>query len=418
MHTKHEGRLAPSSSPARPWLVVALCFAFNFIGRGVGDTFMVFLLPLGAEFGWPRSHMTSVYSALMVVSGLAAPLAGLVFERFGPRVLYASGLALIGLGYGLAGQASALWHFYVCIGLLGGIGASALGVVPSSALVSRWFEQRLSTAISLVYAGYGCGTLVIVPLVQMLIGGPGWRSAYHWIGGTALVLLPLSLLLPWGVIRAGRVPERQATRVSQAATLQALRHALRDRRFWLMVQVMFFTAVGVFIIIVQSVAYFVDVGYTPLQAAGAFGTAGLLSVLGVSAIGWLADRFGYRRAATLSFGGTLCGMAVLLWMSFDSAHGLLAVYLLLFGLSQGARGPLVASLNARFFPGTGQAAIYGAVYTCLSIGSGLGALLAGVLHDLTGGYRASFLLAMVCILLAAAPFWYSDVLKAAARPAA
>lgn len=419
----HEAdRVLPSA--ALPVLVLGLCFAFNFISRGVGDTYMVFLLPLGSEFGWHRSQMTSVYSALMVVGGLASPLSGLVFERWGPRVLYAGGLALLGLGYGLAGQARALWQFYLCIGLLGGLGASAVGMVPAAALISRWFDRRMSTAIGLAYAGFGCGALLMVPLAQTLIDGRGWREAYHVIGGTLLVLLPLSLVLPWGRIRAGRAaaPTAASSAASPAArhtgpTLPGpLRAALGERRFWLLVQVMFFTAVGMYLIIVQSVAYLVDIGFTPLQAAGAFGSAGMLSVIGVSAVGWLADRYGHKRAATVTFCGTFLGTVVLFAMSFQSSHWLLGAYVLLFGLCQGARGPVVASLSARLFPGPGQAAIYGAIYACMSVGSGLGALLSGVLHDLSGGYRASFVLSMACVLAAAAPFWTSRLLIPAERP--
>ena len=77
MH-KNSGDAASAASPrGLAILVLLLCFGFNFIGRGVADTYMVFLLPLGAEFGWHRSQMTSVYSLLMVVSGLASPLAGM-----------------------------------------------------------------------------------------------------------------------------------------------------------------------------------------------------------------------------------------------------------------------------------------------------------------------------------------------------
>ncbi len=416
MH-KNEGGLARATpSIAMPALVLALCFAFNFIGRGVGDTYMVFLLPLGSEFGWHRSQMTSVYSALMVVSGLASPLAGIVFERWGPRVLYAGGLALLGAGYFLAGQANTLWQFYLCIGVLGGLGASAVGMVPAAALLSRWFERRMSTAIGLAYAGFGCGALLMVPLAQTLIDAHGWREAYQRIGGALLVLLPLSLALPWRRIRAGLArtppPQLRSTTLMPAP----LRAALVDRRFWLLVQVMFFTATGMYLIIVQSVAYLVDIGFTPLQAAGAFGSAGMLSVLGVSGAGWLADRFGHKRAATVSFSGTFLGTVVLFLMSFQTPHWLLGAYVLLFGLCQGARGPVVASLSARLFPGPGQAAIYGAIYACMSVGSGLGALLSGALHDLTGGYRASFLLSMACVFIAAAPFWTSRILIPAERP--
>jgi len=419
MH-KNKGSAAGATSPlALPLLVLALCFFFNFVGRGVGDTYMVFLLPLGAEFGWHRSQMTSIYSALMVISGLAAPLAGIVFERWGPRVLYATGLGLMGTGYSLAGQSQQLWQFYVCIGFLGGLGASAVGMVPAAALISRWFQRRMSTAIGLAYAGFGCGSLLIVPLAQTLIDGQGWRDAYHLIGGALLVLLPLSLVLPWRTLRAGRAPTTapHAAMRRGAAGAGPLRAALGQRRFWLLVQVMFFTAAGMYLIIVQSVAYLVDVGFTPLQAAGAFGSAGMLSVVGVSAAGWLADRYGHKPAATVSFTGTFLGIAVLYAMSYQSTHWLLVAYVLLFGICQGARGPVIASLSARLFPGPGQATIYGAIYACMSVGSGIGALLSGVLHDLTGGYRATFVLSMACVVFAAAPFWTSNALIPAERPA-
>ena len=183
----------PGRSPAAMAVgVLALCFAFNFVGRGVGDTYMVFLLPLEKEFGWHRSQMTAIYSTLMIVSGLAAPLGGMVFERWGPRVLYAGGLALLGIGYFLAGKVDALWQLALCIGVLGGLGIAAIGMVPAAALISRWFERRMSTAIGLAYAGFGCGSLLLVPLAQALIDAHGWRTAYQAIGAALLALLPIA----------------------------------------------------------------------------------------------------------------------------------------------------------------------------------------------------------------------------------
>ena len=305
---------------------------------------------------------------------------------------------------------TSLWQFYVCISLLGGLGVAAIGMVPAAALISRWFERRLSTAIGIAYAGFGCGSLLIVPLAQTLIDADGWRHAYEVIGATLLVA---PAALAGGAV--ANDPRRPAARSScRAARVAAgagpVRAALRDRTFWRLVQVMFFTAVGMYLIIVQSVAYLVDVGYTPLQAATAFGAAGALSVVGVSSSGWLADRFGHRRAATVSFIGTFLGISLLLAMSFGASLAMLVAYVLLFGICQGARGPLAAGLSARLFSGPGQATIYGVIFACMSVGSGIGSLLAGALHDLTGGYRAGFVLSMVCVLLAALPFWTTDAL--------
>src|SRR3546814_11748591 len=46
---------------------------------------------------------------------------------------------------------------------------------------------------------------------------------------------------------------------------------LRRRPFWALFLVFFLTAIAVFSVSLQSVAYLVEQGFSPLQAAGAFG---------------------------------------------------------------------------------------------------------------------------------------------------
>ncbi len=64
-------------------LVLFICFAFNMAGRGIADTYVAFLLPLEAEFGWSRSGISSVYSIYMLANGLSAPFVGILFDRWG-----------------------------------------------------------------------------------------------------------------------------------------------------------------------------------------------------------------------------------------------------------------------------------------------------------------------------------------------
>jgi MFS family permease len=398
-------REAAVVTPGRAAGVLALCFFFNMVSRGVGDTYLVFLLPLQQQFGWARAEITGIYSMLMLVTGLASPLAGWVFERYGPRVLYAGGVGLLAAGYLIASEARELWHLHVGVGLLGGLGSGAVGMVPAAALLSWWCSARLSTAIGIAYAGFGCGTLVMVPLAQALIEASGWRATYLSIGIGLLAIGVLALLLPWRAITAAR---GSAAPRDGEKTTSPLRAAVVQPRFWLLVQVMFFTALGMYLVLPQSVAYLIDVGFTPLQSATAVGAAGMLSVVGVASSGWMSDRFSHRKAATTSFIGTAIGIGMLFALTYVASYWLLAGYVLLFGVCQGARGPVVASLSAKLFSGRGQSTVYGAIYALMSVGIGLGALLSGALHDWTGGYRAGFLLALACLALAAAPFWLSQ----------
>ncbi len=392
-------------------IVLALCFVFNMLGRGMGDSYIVFLLPLGNDFGWSRSEVSSVYSIYLIVVGLSAPVTGWMFDRFGPRVVYALGFASLGAGYFLAGGLTQLWQFQLCVGVLGGIGVSALGMVSASSLIRRWFRGNMSTAIAVAYAGFGLGEMLIVPLAQYLIGAQGWRETYRVLGGALMVFLPFVVVLPWRAFAAGNADyQTQERSLSAEKPASSLLRALRTPGYWLLVQVFVFTALGMYTVVVQMVAYFVDIGFAPLQAASAFGAAGMLSVLGMIATGWFCDRIGYRAAATASFVSTFLGIGLLLALSYRASGELLVAWVLVFGIAQGARGPIIASLAARLFPGPGFATIYGTIFACMSVGSGLGSWISGALHDLTGGYRASFLFSMACIVLAAAPFWTSRTL--------
>jgi MFS family permease len=396
-----------------PALVLLLAFACNMLGRGVGDTFIVFLLPLSDTFGWTRAQVSSVYSIYLVVTGLAAPATGFLLDRWGPRLVYPVGLALLGAGCLLAGHLTQLWQFQACIGILNGVGVSMLGMVPASMLISRWFRERMSTAMGVAYAGFGTGTLVIVPLAQYLIESHGWRETYRWMGVALLVLLPLLLLVPWRRLAAG--PAKPAAR--KAGPLDETRawqvgSAMRTRAYWQLVQVFAFTALAMYAMLAQIVAYLVEVGLKPLEAATAFGAQGLLSVAGMMASGWSSDRFGFRATATASFVSTFIGIGFLLLLSVHPAAWLVVPFVLFFGISQGARGPIVSSITARLFRGPTFATINGTIFACMSVGGAVGSWTSGVLYDLTGGYRASFVFSMVCVVFAVAPFWTARPLAA------
>ena len=378
------------------------------LGRGVGDTYTVFLKPIEHDFGWSRSQLTSVYSVYLLVNGCIAPLVGLAFDRVGPRWVYATGLAALGLAFALAGALQNLWHFYLLVGAMVGVGVSMTGMVPASALLARWYRERLSTAIGIAYSAFGVGTVLFVPLVQFLVGEYGWRQSYHILGWILIALAPLVVLaIPWQRFAAGGARHG----VQKADEGWTLRAALRSPVFWGLIQVFFCTAAGMFSIVVQLVAFFVEAGFSPLAAATAFGIVGLFSATSVMGSGLVAERFGYRQTVTASIAGTVTGMGLLVALTVAPTWLLLALFVPVFGFCMGVRGPIVSSVSARYFAGARVATIYGIVYASNAVGAALGAFAGGLLHDLTGGYRAGLGMAIVLMLLAAMPFWVVPTLR-------
>jgi MFS family permease len=392
--------------------VLAVCFLLNMFGRGMGDTYIVFIRPIEQDFGWSRSQLTSVYSVYLLVGGFTAPLVGLVLDRFGPRLVYATGMIFLGLSFTLAGWLENLWQFYLLVGGMIGIGVGFTGMVPASGLMTRWFRAKLSTALGIAFSAVGMGALVFVPLAQYLITQFDWRMAYRFMGGAVLVVGVLAaIFVPWNRFWRGN-PEYRIDPGSKAAMEGwTLRSASRTRMYWALVQVFFCTSMCMYTVTVQTVVYLVDVGFAPLSAATAFGFVGMLSVCSVAMSGFLSDRYGHRQTVTASFVGTGGGIVVLFAMTFFPYGILLGLYVLVFGLCQGMRGPIISSVATKYFAGPRVSTIYGTIYATNAVGAAIGALAGGVLHDLSGGYRAGFLFALVVMGFAVAPFWRVQALR-------
>jgi MFS family permease len=396
------------------FLVLAVCVVMTALSRGAGETFSVFLLPLSSHFGWERASVASVYSVYMVSIGLGSLLAGMTFDRFGARFNYLSGTLILAIAYSLAGRLEHLWQFYLVIGVCGGVGASMIGLVPTQSLLSRWYHKRLSTALSIGYASQGLGTLMLVPLVQVFIESAGWQQAYRYMGWIFIAIFLVVLFLPWRVISAGAADNPRKTQDGKVVGGMGLRQAVRTRAFWGFFGIFGATAVGIFGISLQSVAYLIDRGYSELEAAFAFGTVGMLSFVGMVLTGIAAEYWPKHIVASCSYTLSLFGIAALALMQVQVHPVLLFVYIAGLGLSSGARGPIITTLMAEFFAGKGLASIYGAANIGQGVGAALGAFVAGLLYDLTGNYNAGFLFCAGALVFGLLLFWVVPEIRNAA----
>jgi MFS family permease len=398
--------------------LVALTFAMNLIARGVPETFAVFLLPVQKGLSVSRADITLTYSVYMLAYGLSGPLAGQLIDRGGARLTYGLGLVCLGLGYVLAGFSTELWHYMLAVGLLGGLGAAALGMIAASALISRWFTSSIGAIMSLPYAAIGAGMLVLPPLTQVLLEAYDWRITHMVLGAGVLLALPLVMLLPLRRMTAGSEEWRslRGAAASGAAQRWTMAGALHTSAFWGLFLVYLSTAVASFSVMPHSVAYLVERGFNPLVAASAFGLAGMLSAIGILAVGWLSDRFGRRQTATLTYVSTITGIIALALVSVWPSLLLVYAFVLFFGLMQGARGPIIVALVARLFPG-GVGAVYGTLSLAQGVGAGLGSWISGFLYELTGSYNSSFVLAIASALVGLASFWLFRSLREERSPA-
>ena len=379
--------------------VVVLCFLLNTLARGCGETFAVFYGPLLDEFGWGRGATASLYSAFMVALGLAGPVIGALFDRYGGRAVYGGGLVAYGAGFLLASRMTELWHGWIGLGLLVGVGCAATGMTPATGIISRWFDRNMGFAISFAYSGFAFGSMLLAPLTGLMIERGGWRWTYAVLGWGLLALAVVVLLLPWARIGRG----------VRAAPMRR-RSLLPDRRvlgrmpFWGLFLVLFMTSLATYAVQVQVVVYLEEAGYDRLTATLVFGASSLLSVVGIVGAGWLSDRVGAPMVATIAYALSIGGILALLALGQGPNPLLLGVFLLGFGGAMGSRGPVVSTLTARLFEGQ-VGAVFGLVMIGLGLGGGFGAWASGWLYEATGDYRAGFGVAILACLVGTATFW-------------
>ena len=142
-----------------------------------------------------------------------------------------------------------------------------------------------------------------------------------------------------------------------------------------------------------------------VQAALSFGIAGMLNFVGMVLTGLAADKWPRHIVASVSYLLSFIAIFSLALMQLYPSIIFLILFILGFGLSAGARGPIITTLMAEIFAGKGLASIYGATNLGQGLGAAAGALLAGFLFDLTGGYNFGFLLCTIFTFLGAVLFW-------------
>jgi MFS family permease len=414
MDQKTASEISPTTAPtsARVALnVLALCFALSVLGRGLGESFTVFLKPISEDFGWDRAQIVSVYSLAALAGGLAAPLVGRLFDHSGPRAVYSLGLLSLGGAFLVAAYSQKLWQFQLSLGLCVGLGIAFIGNVPNSILLGRWFGPRLPTAMAIVYSANGAGVLIVLPASQILIEHVGWRGAYQIFGAAALLLLLPLLLFPWRLFSTGSphlAKSAAAESVDQGWTLLS---AIRHHAFWALFSTFFFTAIGMYAITAQVVAYLIDAGFPPLQAATAWGFSGVVLLFGMLGISWLDGIIGRRPSVLFSYAVSIFGIVMLWLLQWYPNYWLLTGFVVCFGSMIGSRGPLLTATAMKIFRGERIGTIYGTISIGAGLGSAFGSWGGGLIHDWTHSYNPLIAFSLVAVLMGMIPFLVVPALR-------
>ncbi len=368
---------------------------------------------------------TTLSTQLPFAAGLASFAGFMVFagrwqDKVGPRKVATLGGILLGIGYVLAFMVDAvaagdeiigtLW-LVVTYGVVGGAGIGFAYVCPIASLV-KWFPDKKGTITGIAVAGFGAGALVFGYVEQFLLAL--FKAPTELKIGNPFLILGVVYLLgvvigsqllrnpPVGWLPAGYTPPAKTADGKGIDFMPG--QMIRTSSFWVL-WIMFALAATAGLMTLGNVtkaAVEIDLDAAAV-AALILGVMSLLNAAGRIVWGGVSDRLGRENTMALMLSVLAAGMFVFAWMTLPTTSATwVAVMAIasLIGFCFGGNFALFPSATADFFGSKNVGKNYGVVFTAYGIAGIIGALVAGLMRDLTGSYSMAFVITGVLAVLA------------------
>lgn len=313
----------------------------------VNQTGVVIISPLvvdiGASFGVSESLAGQLRTVAALSSALLAPYIGILSERIGRKPIMLAGLAIIG-ATGLGSALAPTFWALVLIQFMAGVGVACLLSMGMAAVGDYFLPERRSWAMGMVTIGQPLAWVIGLPLIGVLADAFSWRWSFF---GVPFLFSLVGLAFVQRLPRPEIVVEPGETGTRDPRT--ALRQILSDRSAtsWVLIELCAYTGWA-------GTLTFLGVFYINRFGLSAGTASPLLALTALGFVGGslsahrLAGRFGQRQAILAS--AILSGVVLIGSMVFSWPLGLTVGLLILFGLSQGARGATSNALGLQQSP--------------------------------------------------------------------
>ncbi len=390
------------------WLIAASAVGIH-ISIGSVYAYSVMTNPVKDIFDVEGSVIKWAFKIAILLLGLSAAFLGRWVERVGPKrsgtaagLFYGIGI----LGSGLAVQLESLPLFYLCYGVIGGIGLGLGYITPVSTLV-KWFPDKRGLATGMAIMGFGFAALLFGPIMQALFDAVGVSTAFYILGAIYMVMILMSASYmekpPQGYLPKGFVPG-EGNRVKADMANISANEALRTTRFYYIWIMMFINiSCGIAVIAAASPMMQEKLDYSPMEAAAIVGLIGVFNGLGRILWSSLSDYFGRANTYILFFAFQILAFYFLPRISMELTF--LVILFLVITMYGGGFATLPAFLGDLF--GTKQlGAIHGMVLTAWALAGVVGPTIYDVVKKTTGSldttlgvFAGLFVVALIVSLL-------------------
>jgi MFS family permease len=387
------------------WVAVAL-FGVGMLSPMARYSMAAFFPFVSSELGWSRTIIGSAQSFTMWVYGAFSILSGWMIDTVGSRKTIFLGGLLCFCGWMLLSTVKSVWQLYLYYGLIMALAVSMSYYVPIQATIRKWFIKQAGLVAGIIAAALSVGTALFTPFLTEMSSFFGWRET-SVIFAFALGL-PI-ILLAFFIIRdtpesMGLYPDNEEILPASSEDIEVAeeswtaKEVVKMPQFWLFFIAFSISGIPLQGILSHLVMWGVDLGST-MAVAGIFVTAmSVPSIISKIWGGWLGDKYGKKRIIIIS--NLFCFLVMLwAWQGIRDARSLIAFAILMgigYGLPIGLFTPYLGDLFGRahvgFILGINSAG-YGLIGGC-------GALIWGMIFDMTGNYNPTCLVSAVCYAVA------------------
>ncbi|MBM4313223.1 MAG: MFS transporter [Deltaproteobacteria bacterium] len=381
------------------WYMVGAGCAIQFVQSTLFlQSFGTYFAVLRDDRGWSKTELSGAAALHQIEAAILGPLLGWFIDRFGSQWVIRAGVILFGMGFILLSAVDSLLAFYGAF-IVTALGGSLCGFFPLNTALIQWFERYRGRALSSMQLGMALGGLV-VPVVAWSITAWGWRDTAFASGIIIIALcLPLSLVIRRRPEDIGEVMDgighRSRERVldlenADKETVRdfTAREALRTPAFWLLSLGHSFALFVVTGINTHAITHMKEgLGYTIEAASFAIMLQTVAHLGGIGLGAWIGDRFDKRMLCVFCMLGHMSG---LLFLAYATTSSMIVAYAILHGGAWGLRGPFMQAIRADYFGRSAIGMIMGLSFMIIVVGQIGGPMIAGILADMTGNYRAGF----------------------------
>ena len=363
------------------WKILALVLLMQALVIGTGIyCFGFFVVHWMEEFSSQRSELMLGYTAMILLTGIMAPIAGVWIDRYSSRTLILTGVTIYTLGLLCMSQASGQWLIMGIFACVLPLTMSFAGPLMSQTLVANAFTRNRGLALGICALGSSIGGFSMPMLVTYLL------ELYHWRQVFILLAVVIGAgLFPTTFFVLKHLPKRQQRNADghEALTTKQL---LRDKDVYKLA-LAFVVPSMLFVGVLQNIGLHAnDLNISQQQAGLIVSMAAALMAVGKFSTGWLADRISY---ASIYYVLISLAAGSLYLTAIAGSFVSLAIGTAVLGATAGGVSPLISTVTAHRFGTINFGKVMGLIFLFASL-SGVAPLIAGWLRDLNGSYEYAF----------------------------